>query len=119
MELCINNKDDIIFDEPSALILPMSPSIYEKIALEKYDKDIFKINSVLHERFTVTQKNVIMSGNDDTQSDESIRSMYRTLFDYVTHSTILRNEELLVAYRNIGFITLEPILYYDEECLST
>ena len=55
MDLAINNKTEVIFEEASPLILPMNPSIYEKVALEIYDKDIYKINSLLHERLNYSK----------------------------------------------------------------
>lgn len=139
MDLSVNNKIDVIFEEACSLVLPMNPSIYEKVSLEIYDKEIYKINSLLHERlnynqiekknsqkmFTTSFKNndekLILSkpgiGNSNSpdyfenSSDESIRTFYHLLFDYVSNGTILKNEELLLAYRNIGFITLKSLFY--------
>jgi hypothetical protein len=139
MDLSVNNKIDVIFEEASPLILPMNPSIYEKVSLEIYDKEIYKINSLLHERLNYNQlekknsqkmvssfkpnesngtllKNSSQGPNNspeyfENSSDESIRTFYHILFDYVSNGTILKNEELLLAYRNIGFITLKSLFY--------
>lgn len=121
MDMSINNKFDVIFEESSPLILPLSPSIYEKVALEIYDKDIIKINSLIHERFTYNQVQTSLTPNhnkhkeeqvDNNLSDESIRNFYHMLYDYVTNGTVLKNEDLLTTYRNIGFITLKSLFYH-------
>jgi hypothetical protein len=110
MEYSINNKSDIIFDESCPIILPLSPSVYEKVAIEIYDKEIFRVNSSIHERLNFTSLVTKNSIKDDL-TDESIRSFYHLLYEYVSNGTILKNEELLVAYRNIGFITLKSLFY--------
>ena len=141
MDLSVNNKIDVIFEEASPLILPMNPSIYEKVSLEIYDKEIYKINSLLHERLNYSQiekknsqKAFVNHSNTgrnsfnmttgvsrvghqsnseyfENSSDESIRTFYHILYDYVSNGTILKNEELILAYRNIGFITLKSLFY--------
>lgn len=124
MEVAINNKFDVMFEESTHLILPMSPSIYEKVALEIYGKEIYVINSLINERSaqnpryqieTTQSVNVfkpIDDLTDNTVSDQSIRNFYHMLYDYVTNGTVLKNEELLLAYRNIGFITLKSLFYH-------
>jgi hypothetical protein len=125
MELSVNNKVDIIFEEASCLILPMNPSMYEKVTLEVYNKEIYKINSALHERLNIEKNQMVRQdsglninlkqsvnpSSEDYESDESIRSFYQILYDYVANGTVLKNEELLVSYRNIGFITLKSLFY--------
>ena len=92
MEMAINNKIDVCFDEPAPLITPMSPSIYEKIATEMYDKDFSKINTPLQQKvfqpLHESKSNSIINsqegyGQDQNASDETIRNLYHSLFDYV------------------------------------
>ena len=120
MEMAINNKMDVCFDEPAPLITPINPSIYEKIGSEMYDKDFFKLNTPLQQKVFQPLKDSLNSsvinlqdGNvkDQNTTEETVRSLYHSLFDYVANGTILKNEELLVAYRNIGFITLKSLFY--------
>jgi hypothetical protein len=111
MEYSINNKIDIIFDESCPIISPLPPSVYEKVALEIYDKEIFRVNSALHERLNYVGLIKQTSLLKDDLTDETIRSFYHLLYDYVANGTILKNEELLLAYRNIGFITLKSLFY--------
>jgi hypothetical protein len=49
--------------------------------------------------------------NVENVSDESIRNFYNNLYEYVSNKTVLKNDELLLIYRNIGFITLKSLFY--------
>jgi hypothetical protein len=116
MDFAVNNKVDIIFEEQSQIILPLSPSIYEKVALEIYDKEIFKVNSVLHERLVYNHIERAKSSNNQiginySNDDETIKNFYHLLYDYVSNGTVLKNEDLLIVYRNIAFITLKSLFY--------
>jgi hypothetical protein len=59
--------------------------------------------------FTTLTKPTLNAKEDMTE--ETIRSFYHLLFDYVANGTILKNEELIVVYRNIGFFTLKSLFY--------
>jgi hypothetical protein len=116
MEMAINNKIDICFDEPSPLITPMNPSIYEKVAVEIYDKDVFKLNTPLKDKISITnlenkRSSLLDFKNEIEPDNETVKNFYHSLHDYVANGTILKNEELLAAYRNIGFITLKSLFY--------
>jgi hypothetical protein len=132
MEFSVNNKIDVIFEDSGKLIFPMNPSIYEKVAIEIYGKDIFNMVSVKNRSLSFTQNQkismqsakhekfnmVINEGilqtkeaNVDKVSDESIRTFYRNLYNYTKDETILKNDQLLIVYRNIGFITLKSLFY--------
>ena len=44
-------------------------------------------------------------------SDDPIKEFYKYLYDYVLAGTVIKNEDLLTIYRNIGFITMKNLFY--------
>jgi hypothetical protein len=114
-----NNNFEILFEEATQVITPINPSVYELIALEVYSKNIVKVNREIYERMSLEKKDKNEShGNlifeeisQPTQSDDSIKGFYKIVYDYVIAGTIIKNEDLLTIYRNIGFITLKNLFY--------
>lgn len=124
MEMFICNKTDVIFESDSQIILPMSPSIYEKVSKEivnqkigevKSSYDKIGINNPNLKKKDITNKD--NNGSTDNLSmyrkdeEQSLNEFYQSIHDYVSDSTILKNEELLSIYRVIGFITLKNLFY--------
>jgi hypothetical protein len=127
MDMFICNKNDVIFEAETKIILPMPPSIYEKVAKEiinekigqiksSYDKiginnsnknkikdniNSFKFNN--SENITILEK--------ERHKDQSLNDFYQSIHDYVSEGKVLKNEELLSIYRVIGFITLKNLFY--------
>ena len=128
MEMFICNKMDVIFENNSSLILPLPPSIYEKVAVEIVDKKIGDVKTS-YERIginNIERKNTVntddLNGSNNMNNfsltsskyddkDQNIISFYQSIFDYVTNGTMLKNEDLLSTYRMIGFITLKNLFY--------
>jgi len=131
MEMFICNKTDVIFEGQNPLILPLSPSIYEKVAQEIVDKKIgdFKTN---YENMEINNSNNILKKNtmnDDfnnysngdylntfklssrEEKDQNIIGFYQSIYDYVSSGSLLKNDEQLSIYRMIGFITLKSLFY--------
>ena len=115
-----NNNFEVLFEESTQLITPINPSVYELIVLEVYSKNIVKVNSHNYDRVSVDKtdkkqsvSNVIFedSSLQNLNSDDNIKGFYKILYDYVIAGTIIKNEDLLTIYRNIGFITLKNLFY--------
>lgn len=140
MDLFICNKIDVIFDGNNQLILPLPPSIYEKVAKEIVDIKIGEVKTS-YEKIggvvNITGSNNAISknimGNEELnmtinnlntsymhfdsrysrydEKEQTILSFYQSIYDYVTNGTLLKNDELLSVYRMIGFITLKSLFY--------
>jgi hypothetical protein len=114
-----NNNYEILFEESTQIITPINPSVYELVALEVYSKNIVNVNSSLYQRFSIEKKEkkesqtsfqneepILTSGSED-----NIKVFYKSLYDYVISGTVIKNEDLLTIYRNVGFITLKNLFY--------
>ena len=115
-----NNNFDILFEESTQIITPINPSMYELVAIDVYSKNLVKINSQVFEKISSDKNhkkdsinNVIFDNNNTNKinSDDSIKVFYRQVYDNVFNGTIIKNEDLLTIYRNIGFITLKNLFY--------
>ena len=139
LDLCICNKYDSIFEESCQIITPLPPSVYEKVAIEIYGKDISKIETktkrkvkIISEKKINVNENIILENkiNEETDKKEEeskkieiqkvssikndtdyLLNYYNLLHDYVENGTLIKNEDLIIAYRNIGFITLSSLFY--------
>jgi len=131
MEMFICNKTDVIFEGQNLLILPLPPSIYEKVAKEIVDKKIGDVKTTyekmgINNANNIQKKNTsndyfnnfsngnyldtfLLSSKDD--KDQNIIGFYQSIYDYVSSGTLLKNDELLSIYRMIGFITLKSLFY--------
>jgi len=137
MEMFICNKLDVMFEGQNPIILPLPPSIYEKVAKEIVDKkigdvktsyekiginnvnnnnnnnNIIKKDSKNEDYFNsskVDYLNTFMLNSKDDK-DQNIIVFYQSIYDYVTNGTLLKNDELISIYRMIGFITLKSLFY--------
>ena len=116
-----NNNYEILFEESTQIITPINPSVYELVALEVYSKNIVNVNSNLYQRYSLELKQKKDSQNNInheesssiliTNSEDNIKVFYKSVFDNVISGTIIKNEDLLTIYRNIGFITLKNLFY--------
>ncbi len=126
MDMFISNKIDVIFEEKTQIILPMPPSIYEKVAKEIINQKIGQIKSS-YDKIGINNNNTNNKIKDnitffnnsenvtivekERNKDQSLNEFYQSIHDYVSEGTILKNEELLSIYRVIGFITLKNLFY--------
>lgn len=131
MEMFICNKTDVIFEGQNSLILPLPPSIYEKVAKEIVDKKIgdlkttyekMGINNTANPQKKNTMNEYFNNFSNNNQidtflltskedKDQNIIGFYHSIYDYVSSGTLLKNDELLSIYRMIGFITLKSLFY--------
>lgn len=124
----LNNNFEIAFEEPCQIITPINPSVYELVSLEVYSKTINRVESLLFTRFsnekkenfyekkTIDERKISTSPKKEQSSfnfdkEDNIKGFYKMLYDYIYNGTIIKSEELLVIYRNIGFITFKNMFY--------
>ena len=109
-----NNNFEILFEESTTLITPINPSVYELIALEVYSKNIVEVKIKMFDRHSKLKNELEDNKLEDTKnkvSDDPIKEFYKYLYDYVLAGTVIKNEDLLTIYRNIGFITMKNLFY--------
>ena len=141
LDLCICNKYDSFFEESCQIITPFPPSVYEKIAVEIYGKDISKIITktkqktkiISEKKININPETIIKYDNNileesSKKKEEEVKEIkkqpsknlndidnllnyYNLLHDYVENGTIIKNEDLIIAYKNIGFMTLNSLFY--------
>lgn len=120
MDMFICNKMDVIFEVKTPIVLPLSPSIYEKVAKEIVDDKIGDVKSSykkigLNESNYKKNKtmNFITNSKDNysKKEDNKLFQFYKNIHDQVVQGILLTNEEILFNYRIIGFITLKNLFY--------
>lgn len=123
MDMFICNKIDVIFESDTQIILPMPPSIYEKVAKEIVNNKIGEVKSS-YEKIGINNPNLKklnlikerVNSTDNLSNfrkdeEQSLFDFYQSIHDNVSEGKTLKNEELLSIYRVIGFITLKNLFY--------
>ena len=107
-----NNNFEILFEEGTQLITPLSPSVYELIVLENYSQNFVKVNDQMFEELSKEKVNFIFDEKKQNKlSDENVKGFYMTLYEYVISRAVIKNDDLLTVYRKIGFIILKNLFY--------
>lgn len=150
LDICVINKYDSLYEEPTQIVTPFPPSFYEKVANALYGDKISQVffdqqNEEVNKKKmeeekekdeeedknmeengahdiqvdVLSEKKSVISENGKTNKtpskDEELESPITTFYSlingYVENNTVVKNEDLVVAYRNIGFITLKALFY--------
>ena len=131
VELSILNKFESCFEENMQIIVPLPPSIYEKIAINIYGENIIKIDNenenynYLNLNFMQTEENLSFRKQSDTSDinnkinneqnknnkENTINNFYLSLHDYILNGIPIKTEEFLIINRNISFIILKNLFY--------
>ena len=124
VELSILNKIESCFEENMQIIVPLPPSIYEKIAINIYGENIMKIDNenenynYLNLNFMQTEENLSFRKQSDTSDinnkinneqnknnkENTINNFYLSLHDYILNGIPIKTDEFLIINRNISFI---------------
>ena len=120
-EISINNVFESVFAEPTPLITPLPPSVYQEIAYELYGEKISKINlNKINPRQNVLEEenksNNILNENNEK---DSLRNFYISINDYISNRQNIDSEKLIILYRNIGFICLTNLFYSTMKNITT
>jgi hypothetical protein len=133
-EICINDNFESCYFLPTQIITPLPPSVYQAISYELYTSKISRIptnadsvsrsqrnrnrirsQNTINEINSKIEKNssksVEKNNEKNKENKDPIRNFYENVNNYVEKRQAIDSEELIVIYRNIGFICLSSLFY--------
>ena len=134
-ELSINDYYESVYAQPTQIITPLPPSVYQAISYELYTDKISKIqteaesakrnkknNLKKQKKLEKNDKNKIIIVNIEKENDnnkvnkinnnnDALRNFYENMNNYIQNKQIIETDKLIIIYRNIGFICLSSLFY--------
>ena len=130
-QICINDNYESIFTQPTQLIIPLPPSMYQAISYELYTNKISKIPTnaesdsrskrKLEKNFAKKEnkKNIDNNLEENKEQKDALRNFYENVHNYVENKEKIETDKLIVIYRNIGFICLSTLFYLTMKTVFT
>ena len=142
-ELSINDYYESVYAQPTQIITPLPPSVYQAISYELYTDKISKIQTVA-ESVKRNKKNILKKNkkaekneinndknkiiilnkekeelNNNIDRKDALRNFYENINNYIQNKTVIESDKLIIIYRNIGFICLSSMFYSTMKTLFT
>ena len=135
-ELSINDYYESVYAQPTQIITPLPPSVYQAISYELYTDKISKIQTVAEsakrnkknnlkkqKKLEKNDKNKIIIVSIEKENDnknnkinninnkDALRNFYENMNNYIQNKQVIETDKLIIIYRNIGFICLSTLFY--------
>ena len=133
-EICINDNYESVYAQPTQMVTPLPPSVYQSIAYELYSKKISKIptsaesdsrskrklkNNFEKEKNKKVEKVINKNNEKEKEQKDALRSFYESIDDYIEDNKTIETDKLIVIYRNIGFLCLSSLFYSSMKSIFT
>ena len=134
-EMCINDYFEGVYQQPTQIITPLPPSVYQAISYSLYTDKISKIqttiesekrnkkiiskrkpgndnkNKIINIDKEKEKERDINNNIDNNNNKNALRNFYENVNDYIQKNQIIETDKLITIYRNIGFICLSSLFY--------
>ena len=129
-EICINDNFESAYISPTQLITPLPPSVYQAISYELYTNKIGRIptnaESVSRSKRNLNQnfvnelnKKIEKKIEKNKETKDAIRHFYENVKNHVENRQEIEPDQLIIIYRNIGFICLSSLFYSTMKTIIT
>ena len=119
-DICIKDYPEAIYVQPTQLVVPLPPSVYQAISYELFTDKISKIQTGTESGKRAKKnlgnkhkenKNINKDNNNDIKINDALRNFYEKIYGYIQNKEIIQTDKLIIIYKNIGFICLSSLFY--------